>query len=121
MGVFINMKKVLHKNLTRALRKKRARARIFGNKEIPRLSIFRSNKFIYAQLIDDETRRTLFSASTRGIKSKKTEAAKAVGSAVADAAKKMGIKQVVFHRGPYRFHGRVKAVADGVKEGGIRI
>lgn len=115
------MKKVLHKNLTRLLRKSRSRGKIFGTKETPRLSVFRSNKYIYAQLIDDESSKTLFSASTRGKKMKKTEAAKAVGLAVADAAKKIGVKNIILHRGAYRFHGRVKAVAEGIREGGIKI
>lgn len=118
------MRKILIKNLNKNLRKKRSRAKFLGTSEAPRLSIFRSNKYTYAQLIDDASGKTLVSASSFSMKdkkSKKTDAAKSVGVLIGEAAKKIGIKRVVFHRGPYRFHGRVAAVALGVKASGIKI
>jgi large subunit ribosomal protein L18 len=91
----------------------------------PRLSVYRSSKHIYAQVIDDAAGRTLAAASTRDqdLKSLKTgadtSAASEVGKLLAARASKAGIKDVVFDRGPYLFHGRVKALADGAREGGL--
>jgi len=92
----------------------------------PRLSVFRSSKQIYAQIIDDVAGKTLVAASTiekdirTGLKTgADTAAAKAIGAAVAERALKAGIKQVVFDRGGYLFHGRVKALADGAREAGL--
>lgn len=86
-----------------------------------RLSVFRSLKHIYAQIIDDEKGHTLVAASSLALKLKgnKTEVARQVGRALAEKALKKGIKQVVFDRGPYKYHGRVKALAEGAREGGL--
>ena len=110
-------------NLNRAMRKNRSRAKISGTAEKPRLAVFRSNKYTYAQLIDDEKGRTVASASTLelGKKTKKTEAAKALGALIAEKAKTAGVKTAVFSRSLYKYHGRVKAVAEGAREGGLKI
>jgi len=108
------------KKQKRIRRHKRIRARVIGTKETPRLSVFRSNKHIYAQLIDDDKGVTLAAAS--GIDSKgknKTEKAKEVGMSLANDAKKKKIKKVVFDRGGFIFSGRVRALAEGVREGGL--
>lgn len=106
---------------TRERRVKRVRATLRGTPERPRLSVFRSNKHIYAQVIDDTAGRTLAAASSAAVKAagKKTEAAKAVGTALAASARASGVTRVVFDRGPYRYHGRVKALADAAREGGL--
>jgi large subunit ribosomal protein L18 len=96
-------------------RKLRTRKKIFGTGNRPRLSVFRSNKYIYAQLIDDENGRTITSASG----DKKTESAFEVGKKIAEQAKKHKIKSVVFDKGSYKYHGRVKSLADGAREGGL--
>lgn len=115
----------LRKNLNykRLGRKKRVRANIRGNALKPRLSIFRSHTHIYAQLIDDLDHRTLVSVSTLDIKKggKKSDSAKAVGEAIAKKAIAMGVKKAVFDRGSYRYHGRVKALADGARANGLEI
>lgn len=117
------MKKAIRKNLNRSLRKNRNRARIFGTAEKPRLSIFRSNKYTYAQLIDDSKGHTLASASTVELnkKGKKSELAKALGELIAEKAKKAGIKSAVLNRSFYKYHGRVKAVAEGARESGLKL
>ncbi|MBI4692134.1 MAG: 50S ribosomal protein L18 [Candidatus Terrybacteria bacterium] len=103
------------------IRHKRVRARIIGISERPRLSVFRSNKHIFLQLIDDKKGGTLISASDLKIKKKgtKTEMAKMVGKELAKLAKEKKIKSVVFDRGGYKYHGRVKAAAEGAREGGL--
>ncbi len=110
----------------RERRHRRVRATVEGTAGRPRLNVFRSLAHIYAQVIDDESGATLVSASTidADLKKalagkKKAEQAKAVGQAVAERAKAKGIQQVVFDRGGYRYHGRVKALADGAREGGL--
>ena len=116
------MKTAKKKNLLRNRRQKRNRANIFGVAKKPRFSIFRSNKYIYAQLIDDSAGKTLVSASTFGVKGKgktKVEQAKALGELVAEKALKEGIKKVVFNRGMYSYNGRVKAVAEGARSKGL--
>ncbi len=102
--------------------KRRVRRNINGTAERPRLSVYRSNKEIYAQIINDETGETLVSASSRekGVKGTKSEKATAVGKAVAEKAKKAGIESVVFDRNGYIYHGRVKSLADGAREGGLQ-
>jgi large subunit ribosomal protein L18 len=105
--------------------KYRIRKRMSGTAEKPRLAVFRSNKAIYAQLINDLEGRTLAAASTNSKelgekKMTKTEAAKEVGKLVAQKAKEAGIEQVVFDRGGYLYHGRVKSLADGAREGGLK-
>ena len=114
------------RKLSRERRHKRVRASITGTPQRPRLNIFRSLEHIYAQVIDDSTGNTLVSASTidadlrpQMAGKKKSEQAKVVGQAVAARAKAAGLSLVVFDRGGYRYHGRVKAVADGAREGGL--
>ena len=104
----------------------RVRKRVAGTNERPRLSIFRSNIHIYAQVIDDATSRTLAAASTKdaslvsAIKGKtKTERAKAVGQLIAERAKAAGVDKVVFDRGGFKYHGRVQALADAAREAGL--
>jgi large subunit ribosomal protein L18 len=99
------------------------RAKVHGTAERPRLAVFRSNRGIEAQLIDDETGRTLASASWLALKSfkgSKSEQAAEVGKQLAAGAAKAGIDTCVFDRGGYLYHGRVKALADGAREGGLR-
>ena len=108
----------------RARRHRRVRRRIFGTAERPRLVVFRSNRGIQAQLVDDIEHKTLAAADHTELKKtfKGTKAAQAaeVGKLLADNAKKAGIESVVFDRGGYLFHGRVKALADAAREGGLK-
>jgi large subunit ribosomal protein L18 len=106
----------------RLRRHRRVRGTVAGTADRPRLVVFRSNKGIFAQLVDDEARRTLASASwlgQRSFKGTKTEQAAAVGKALAAEAKKAGVEACVFDRAGYLYHGRVKALADGAREGGL--
>ena len=108
----------------RERRHRRIRGKVAGTAVRPRLAVFRSNKGIFAQLIDDESGRTIAGASWLGLKKSfkgnKSEQAAEVGKALAEAAKQAGIEAVVFDRGGYLYHGRVKALADGAREGGLR-
>lgn len=110
----------------RLRRKRRIRKNITGSQARPRLSVYRSNRHIYVQLIDDVAGATLVSASTQDAELReavqgleKSEAAKKVGQTVAERAKQKGINQVVFDRNGYLYHGRVAAVAEGAREGGL--
>ncbi len=96
---------------------------LFGTAKRPRVSIFRSNNAVYVQVIDDETGHTLVASSTKSIKEKikPVEKAKALGITIAKSAKEAKIAELVFDRNGYRYHGRVKAVADGIREGGIKL
>ncbi|CAM3232047.1 50S ribosomal protein L18 [Vagococcus sp. PNs007] len=110
------------KNKVRLKRHGRVRAKISGTAECPRLNVFRSNKNIYAQLIDDVAGVTLASASTldKDISGgNKTELASAVGGSIAKKATEKGIKEVVFDRGGYLYHGRVAALAEAARENGL--
>ena len=103
----------------------RVRRKILENPKAPRLSIFRSNRFITAQIIDDKTKKTIVAVSEnelKNVKTKltKTQRSKETGLLLAQRAKAKKIKQVVFDRGPYQFHGRVRAFADGAREGGLQ-
>ncbi|MBQ3959807.1 MAG: 50S ribosomal protein L18 [Muribaculaceae bacterium] len=101
--------------------KARIRGKISGTPERPRLSVFRSNKQIYAQVIDDQAGRTLVSASSKGItEGNKSQIAEMVGEAVAKKALEAGISTVVFDRNGFLFHGRVKSLADGARKGGLK-
>ena len=101
--------------------KARIRGRISGTPERPRLCVFRSNKQIYAQVIDDIAGTTLCSASSKGItQGNKSEIAAKVGEAVAKKALEAGINTVVFDRNGFLFHGRVKSLADGARKGGLK-
>src|ERR1044071_7856021 len=97
----------------------RVRKRVSGTTERPRMVVFRSIKHIYAQLVDDATGRTLMTISDAEVTGKKAEKAAEVGKRIAAKAKDAGITRVVFDRGGYKYHGRVKAVADGAREGGL--
>lgn len=98
----------------------RVRNKISGTAERPRLVVFRSLKHIYAQLVDDNARRTLATVSDLAIEQgKKSERAAEVGKLIAERAKSAGITRVVFDRAGYRYHGRIKAVADGARKGGL--
>ena len=106
----------------RLRRHRRVRGKVSGTAERPRLVVFRSNRGIFAQLVDDEAGRTLASATWlahRGHKGTKTEQAAEVGKSLAAAAKKAGVETCVFDRAGYLYHGRVKALADGAREGGL--
>lgn len=100
----------------------RIRKSVKGTAERPRLSVFRSNKQIYAQVINDITGTTLASASSLGLEKKmnKTEQAKKVGELVANKAKEAGVEKIVFDRNGYLYHGRVQALADAAREGGLK-
>ena len=107
----------------RVRRHKRVRGKIFGTAERPRLVVFRSNRGIEAQLVDDREHRTLASAhhtSLKASKGSKTEQAVVVGKQLAANAKQAGIETVVFDRGGFLYHGRVKALADAAREGGLK-
>ncbi|MDG0974047.1 MAG: 50S ribosomal protein L18 [Crocinitomicaceae bacterium] len=108
----------------RAKIKRRIRKRVFGNADIPRLTVYRSNKQIYAQIVDDLKGITLVSASSQMMKETeklpKIEQAAAVGKLIAEKAVKAGVSQVVFDRNGYLYHGRVKSLADSAREGGLK-
>ncbi|MDO8500686.1 MAG: 50S ribosomal protein L18 [Gemmatimonadaceae bacterium] len=97
----------------------RVRKKVNGTSERPRLVIYRSLKHIYAQLVDDVSQRTLMTVTDSGLEGKKTEKSAEVGKRIAQKAKEAGVTKVVFDRGGYKYHGRVKAVADGAREGGL--
>jgi large subunit ribosomal protein L18 len=108
----------------RLRRRRRVRAKIHGTASRPRISVFRSNRGIFAQLIDDESGRTIAAvnwteASLRGLKP--MEQATRAGALLAERAKAAGIDAVLFDRGGYQYHGRVKALADGAREGGLTL
>ena len=111
-------------NAQRLVRHKRVRGKVSGTPERPRLNVFRSNSNIYAQIIDDVNGVTLVSASSLEkdfhVDGTKSDAAKQVGVNVAERAKAKGIETVVFDRGGYIYHGRVKALAEGAREGGLQ-
>ena len=115
------------RSVARAHRHSRVRKNLQGTADRPRLNVFRSLSGIYVQVIDDQSGRTLVSASSvdhdlranlKGMK--KSEQAKAIGKAVAERAKEKGINSVIFDRGGYRYIGRIKALADGAREGGLQ-
>lgn len=108
------------KNKMRQKRHRRVRSKISGTAECPRLNIFRSNTNIYAQVIDDVAGVTLASASSLKETGSKIEQAKKVGGNIAKSAKAKGIKEVVFDRGGYLYHGRVEALADAAREAGLK-
>ncbi|AJC72993.1 50S ribosomal protein L18 [Pseudothermotoga hypogea DSM 11164 = NBRC 106472] len=115
------------RNLKRIKRHLRIRKKVKGTPEKPRLAVFRSEKHIYAQIIDDTKGHTLVSASTldkelrqRLSKTYNTEAAREVGKLIAQRALSLGIKTVVFDRGGFKYHGRIKALADAAREAGLQ-
>ena len=114
----------IHKPKTRAEKRHqrhlRVRKKVTGTTERPRLVVYRSIKHIYAQLVDDGAQRTILTVSDQGVADgKKTEKSVEVGKRVAEKAKAAGITKVVFDRGGYQYHGRVKAGAEGAREGGL--
>ena len=106
-------------------RHRRVTAKISGTPECPRLVVFRSNKHVYAQLVDDNTGKTLASSSDKSVKATKTQkpidVSKEVGKLIAKEAAGKKITKAVFDRGGYKYHGNVKAVAEGAREGGLKI
>ena len=112
----------MNKNDKKLRREKRIRAKVKGTNDKPRLSVFRSNQYIYAQIINDETGETILGISEKDLgekKIKKLEKAKELGLAIAKKALEKKIKKVVFDRGSYAYHGRVKSLAEGAREGGL--
>jgi large subunit ribosomal protein L18 len=114
------------RNVARVRRHHRVRKKVSGTAARPRLAVYRSNRHVYAQLIDDDTGRTLVAASTKeseaGVtKNADVDAAKGVGRRVAERAKAAGVESVVFDRAGYRYHGQVAAVADAAREAGLRL
>ena len=117
-----------NKTQAHARRKRRIRKKVSGSSERPRLTVYRSNKHIYAQVVDDATSRALASVSTLSKEltgqlsdKNKVDRAKAVGMALAKVCQDKGIKKVVFDRNGYVYHGRVSALADGAREGGLEL
>lgn len=126
------MKKSAKPKFHKTFRARRTRAKILGTTSRPRLSIFRSNAALFAQIIDDKTSKTLVSGSSKEVKSPATKNAAGtdlsgkvavaftLGQMLAEKAKKAGISAVVFDRGSYAYHGRVRALAEGAREGGLQ-
>jgi large subunit ribosomal protein L18 len=113
---------VMTKPAQRLKRRRRVRAKVRGTAERPRISVFRSNRGIFAQLIDDDSGRTLASVNWTESELRRLgrmEQAKRAGGLLADRAKAAGVDSAVFDRGGYQYHGRVKALADGAREGGL--
>ncbi|WP_041725765.1 50S ribosomal protein L18 [Caldicellulosiruptor acetigenus] len=120
------MYKKVNRNEKRLIRHKRIRKKVFGTSERPRLCVYKSLKYIYAQIIDDEKGHTLVAASSlepeiksRLLSTKSIEAAEYVGKVIAERAKEKGITKVVFDRGGYPYHGRVKALAEAARQAGL--
>ncbi len=109
------MAKIKNRQIKRQARHRRVRAKIKGTEKRPRLSVFKSNKYIYTQLVDDENGKILVAASDRGLKS-----AYEVGKLLAKKAVDKGIKMVVFDRSGYKFHGTILELAKGAREGGLK-
>src|SRR5262245_45149768 len=119
------MPRIKTKKDARLRRKERIRKKVIGTQEKPRLSVFRSLNHIYVQAIDDSTGKTLFAASSTDLKGKSKgtgnkDAAKLVGELIANKCKDKGIEQVVFDRGGYLYHGRVKALAEAARAAGLK-
>jgi large subunit ribosomal protein L18 len=118
--------KTLETHVRRARRQRRVRAKVKGTGERPRLNVFRSARHVFAQIIDDSKGHTLVAASTldadvraKAAEMKKRDEAKVVGKLIAQRALEKGLKQVVFDRGGYQYHGRIKSFAEGAREGGL--
>ena len=113
------------KQVHRIMRHKRVRAKVSGTAQRPRVSVFKSNKHVFVQFIDDSTNKTLLSNKTLSskktkIKGNKTAIATKIGEMLATKAKEAGIKEAIFDRGGFKYHGRVKAVAEGLRKGGLK-
>ena len=113
---------MLEKQQKKHRRHNKIRAKVIGNKKRPRLSVFRSNQHIYAQLIDDEEGKTLANISDLKLKKNlnKTDTANEIGKLIAEKALEKKIKEVVFDRGGYKYHGRIKAIAEAARKGGLK-
>lgn len=114
-----------NKQKHRISRHKRVRAKIVGTSERPRVSVFKSNKHIFVQFIDDKANKTIISSKIVSggkskIKGNKTDKAAKIGEMLAEKAKEAGIKEIIFDRGGFKYHGRVKAVAEGLRKGGLK-
>ena len=122
-NLYFFMEQTREKNIRKIRRQRRARARIRGIAERPRMSVFRSNKHLWIQLIDDAARHTIAAVSDRELSSKKAEGRVAgavlLGVMIAKKAQEKNIASVVFDRGSYRYHGIVRAVAEGARKGGL--
>jgi len=114
------MEKAKQKTVSRAKRHHRLRHNVSGTATRPRLAVFRSNKFVYAQLIDDEAGKTIAAADSRKETGSRLESAKAVGNTIAKKAADAKITEVVFDRGGFRYMGIIAAVADAAREGGLK-
>ena len=114
---------ILEKRAHREKRHKRVRRKVAGTAARPRLSVYRSNVHIYAQLIDDDAARTLAAADSRqvGEAENRKDAARKVGALIAKEASEAGIEAVVFDRGPNKYHGRIAELAEGAREGGLKL
>ena len=114
---------VLQKRAHREKRRKRVRRKVVGTAERPRLSVYRSNVHIYAQLIDDDAARTLAAADSRevGEAENRKDSARKVGELIARKAQEAGIEVAVFDRGGNKYHGRIAALAEGAREGGLKL
>ena len=117
------MNRIKKNNLRTKKRALRTRAKLFGTSLRPRLSVFRSNRYTYAQAVDDNLGKTLIAASTKELKNKDNKSLQAslLGELVAEKAKKAGIKTMIFDKGAYKYHGRVKNVAEALRTSGIKI
>lgn len=117
------MNKNTHKRLHRISRHARTRAKIIGDDKKPRVSVFKSNSYLSAQVIDDsKISKTLISGTTaeKGLKGTKSQAAESLGEKLGKTALEKGIKEIVFDKGGYRYHGRVKAFAEGLRKSGVK-
>ena len=114
---------VLQKRAHREKRRKRVRRKVAGTASRPRLSVYRSNMHIYAQLIDDDAGKTLAAADSRAVgeAENRKDAARKVGELIAGKASEAGIEAVVFDRGGNKYHGRIAALAEGAREGGLKL
>ena len=116
------MNKNSDKKLNRIRRHKKVRAKISGTSSKPRIAVFKSNQYIYVQVVDDENGKTLLSVSDMEVKTgKKSDKALKIGETLAARMKEKGLLEAVFDRGGFKFHGRVKSVADGLRSGGIKL
>jgi len=117
------MNRIKKNNLRIKKRALRIRAKLFGTTLRPRLSVFRSNRYTYAQAIDDSSKTTLVAASTKDLKVKANKSIQAfsLGELIAEKAKKVGIEAMIFDKGAYKYHGRVKKVAEALRASGIKI
>jgi large subunit ribosomal protein L18 len=119
-------RKARDRRVARLRRHRRVRKRVVGTTDRPRLCVFRSARHIYAQIVDDVSGRTLVAASTldaslRGADGRKAQRAKGVGALIAERAKAAGVTRVAFDRGGYAYHGRIAALADAAREGGLEL